>query len=543
MHFAAGLFMLSQSTASRRLSLIRELITSNQFEDAIHLLREELKERPGNIKARSNYAACLLAIGRADEAIEAATIEQFKEGQHDPGLTVLAEAFQFLGQPRKAVSALCQVSRLDQFQQRAVWEFCKRHSDKHLREHALKLLATIRARFANSPAAFRLSVRYLEGIGLTRQALSVAEAFQSRFALTKEDNLLLARLYLQAGKYEQTISTLTELFDETAPWSPLLDQVLTTMIYAAARSNLPAVLNTHLGQLETLRRQVQQSQERNTVVCRARAIQSLSLEWPRILKQNAKTQSPETPRDTPIIFQIGFPRSGTTLLETFLLSTGYFYSTQEDGYLFSLLLEHYPAEELEPGFRIHPETAMNVAEMYTDHLSDIKKHTHGKTVVEKLPLLTIEAPLIKAIFPRAKFIFCLRDPREVVLSCFCQTYSPNDAMENFATLESTLLFYDQVMSIWANIRANLEADTMYVRHETLVSAPEATLRNIIQFVSPDLAREINISSLTTDNRGWINTPSYWQVRQPLRTQPSWAAAYDMIPSDSPLSDWISFWNY
>ena len=56
--------------------------------------------------------------------------------------------------------------------------------------------------------------------------------------------------------------------------------------------------------------------------------------------------------------------------------------------------------------------------------------------------------VILKIFPNAKFIIALRNPYDVILSCFMQQFSPNDAMMNFTNLDDASHLYDLVMTLY-----------------------------------------------------------------------------------------------
>ena len=72
---------------------------------------------------------------------------------------------------------------------------------------------------------------------------------------------------------------------------------------------------------------------------------------------------------------------------------------------------------------------------------------------------------LNKIFPKAKFIFALRNPYDAVLSCFMQPFLPNDAMSNFYNLKDASNFYDLIMNLWDKYQQNLNLNLMdFVKH-------------------------------------------------------------------------------
>ncbi len=107
----------------------------------------------------------------------------------------------------------------------------------------------------------------------------------------------------------------------------------------------------------------------------------------------------------------------------------------------------------------------------------------GKIFVDKAPLYTVRLPLIAKLFPDAKIIFAVRDPRDVVLSCFRRLYlSP---MLEFLTLEGTADFYDEVMGLAAQLREVLPLNLHMVRHESLVADFDGEVRKVLNFIGAD----------------------------------------------------------
>ena len=221
------------------------------------------------------------------------------------------------------------------------------------------------------------------------------------------------------------------------------------------------------------------------------------------------------------VFLVGFPRSGTTLLDTILRSHAAISVVEEAPTVGNVrkVLGRLPGG--------YPD---GLAELDSDHLAELRrtyfveldKHLdpEGRSplVVDKLPLNTIDAGLIHRIFPQARFLFVKRHPCDCVLSCFMQNFKPTDAMVNFFDLAGAARFYDQVMTLWQQYRAVLPLKVHTVRYETLVEAFEETVAPVFDFLDVGWDDGVQNYVETALLRGRIKTPSYNQVTQPLYTR-------------------------
>jgi hypothetical protein len=246
------------------------------------------------------------------------------------------------------------------------------------------------------------------------------------------------------------------------------------------------------------------------------------LEWVRRL---AAAIAPEWTSRLPVLqdagrkspaFLVGFPRSGTTLLDTFLMGHRDMAVVEEKGMIgaaqatlgdISMLPERSPAEL---------ERARNAYFAELDHHA--APHLRS-LVLDKLPLNMIAAPLIHCLFPDARMIFAQRHPCDVVLSCFMQGFALNDSMACFLDLATAAAYYDAAMSVWMRTRRALPLKQHIVVYEELVAGPEATLRPAIEFLGLEWRQELLAHEKTARARGAISTPSYNQVTQPLSLAP------------------------
>jgi tetratricopeptide (TPR) repeat protein len=222
-----------------------------------------------------------------------------------------------------------------------------------------------------------------------------------------------------------------------------------------------------------------------------------------------------------LVFLVGFPRSGTTLLDTILRSHGNI-----------AVVEEIPATNLvrEAFKRLPGNYPDGLAELEQTHLEELRhiylaeldKHLEPEcqsaVVIDKLPLNIVDAGLIHRIFPQARFLFVQRHPCDCVLSCFMQNFQINEAMANFLDLEDAARLYDRVMALWQKYLAVLPLEVHTVRYESLIEDFEETLTPLLGFLGVEWDSSVRNYTATAFRRDSIRTPSYNQVTQPLYTR-------------------------
>ena len=221
--------------------------------------------------------------------------------------------------------------------------------------------------------------------------------------------------------------------------------------------------------------------------------------------------APQGARPAPV-FLIGFPRSGTTLLDTLLMGHPRIHVLEEEPIL-QRVGESLGDFARLPG--LDSAEADRLRALYFAELDAFDPRARGQMVVDKLPLNILGAPLIHRLFPDAKLIFAERHPCDVVLSCFMQHFEVNDAMANFLDLGDAARLYDLVLGFWTRCRALLPLDVHVLRYEALVADKEAEMRALIAFLGLDWDERVLDNQGSAVKRGLIATPSYAQVAQPI----------------------------
>ena len=249
------------------------------------------------------------------------------------------------------------------------------------------------------------------------------------------------------------------------------------------------------------------------------------------------------------IFIIGFPRSGTTLLDTILRSHPLIEVIEEKPIIENWIKEIQKEvdSDLKYLHNINENSAQKFRKMYFDlRNKNIKKNNGKKIYIDKMPLNIIHAGEILRIFPDAKFIMALRHPCDCVLSCFMQSFKMNDAMSNFFNLEDSANFYDSVMKIWQLYINTFSINQYTVKYEDVVTNFEKSINNILDFLEVAWSKNILKFYKTAPVDRLINTPSYDQVNKPIykKSLDKWKNYKDKMQNVLPiLNRWMEKYNY
>jgi tetratricopeptide (TPR) repeat protein len=221
---------------------------------------------------------------------------------------------------------------------------------------------------------------------------------------------------------------------------------------------------------------------------------------------------PERKREAipPLAFLGGHPRSGTTLLEQILDAHPGVAALDEPGAFL---------EVLQPEFYKSPQlSSQRVNVLRRHYLKALKQEAgagaEGKLLVDKNPSPTARMPLWLRIFPELRVLIALRDPRDVVLSCYFQNIPLNAANVNFLSFERLARHYADLMDVWLAVREWEGFAWMETRYEDVVTDLEKEGRRATAFLGldwhSDQARFYEKSA-----RKQLFSPTYQDVTRPV----------------------------
>ncbi|HVV74156.1 MAG TPA: sulfotransferase, partial [Verrucomicrobiae bacterium] len=213
---------------------------------------------------------------------------------------------------------------------------------------------------------------------------------------------------------------------------------------------------------------------------------------------------------TRLAFLGGHPRSGTTLLEQVLDAHPEIAAADESpAFLQVLQPEFHRSKELSSS-RLN-----SLRRLYLEALQQGMPAFGGeRLLVDKNPSPTARLPLWLRVFPELRVLIALRDPRDVVLSCYFQNIPLNATNVNFLSLERIARHYADLMDIWLLVREWPCFAWLETRYEDLVAGLETEARKVTEFLGlawhPEQARFYEKS-----RQKQLYSPTYQDVTRPV----------------------------
>lgn len=217
------------------------------------------------------------------------------------------------------------------------------------------------------------------------------------------------------------------------------------------------------------------------------------------------------------VFLVGFPRSGTTLLNQILDCNSFIQTIEEKPTVAKMreiaacMPEGYP-------LAVPACDALDIEYLRDAYFAAAGQYCEldpAKVLVDKFPLQIVMVGLIHRVFPDARFIFSARHPCDVVLSCFMQSFRPNDAMANFYSIGETVALYTRTMDLWQLYRERLPIRVHTVHYANLVDDLDGETRKLCAYLDVPWQQSQADFATGAMRRGKIHTPSYAQVSRPI----------------------------
>jgi len=248
------------------------------------------------------------------------------------------------------------------------------------------------------------------------------------------------------------------------------------------------------------------------------------------------------------VFIVGFPRSGTTMLEQ-MLDAHPGYASMDERAILQNCIDWMEAQGKRYPYDLGALDAAQVEAMRQVYWSEIAKVialAPGQQLVDKNPLNMLRLPMIVRLFPNAKIILALRHPCDVLLSCYMQNFRSPAFMVLCSSLERLAKSYVNAMRFWIHHQALLQPDLLVLKYEETVADFPAQVQRIGGFLGIAQPEFLAGFSEHAARKGYISTPSYSQVVEPVnrRAVDRWHAYAPWLAGALPILQPVAaHWNY
>jgi tetratricopeptide (TPR) repeat protein len=514
-----------------------------KVEEAIASYRHAIRLKPDYVEAHYNLGNALTESGKLDEAVASYQQVLRLKPNHVEALNNLGNTLTSQGKLDEAITSYQQALRLNPNVAEALNNL----------GNALTIQGKLEEAIASYRQALRLKPNYVNTLNFLGKALrhygKIEEAiasYQQALSLKPDyadahNNLGVAHTDL--GRFDDAIASFREALRLQPKHAEALSR-LTTLL----RGKLPeadrAVIEQRLAEpdlkdsdrvklLFGLAEVCDAKSEYAQAAALLRQASALSLSMPRQigpgyhLDENAHFVDDLMAAFTPAFFErvhgfgleterpvfvVGLPRSGTTLTEQILAAHSQVYGAGElslgrSGFL---ALGTKPTDDSVfatlPG--LPGDTFRRLAQWHLNQLENINRT--AARIVDKMPKNYCFLGLLAALFPKARFIHCRRDLRDVAVSCWMTPFvrwskEPEQIVARFRD-------YQRLMEHWRKV---LPVSILEVQYEETVADLPAVARRLVEWCGLDWE-----PACLKFNEGFrpVLTPSNIQVREPVYTR-------------------------
>jgi len=250
-----------------------------------------------------------------------------------------------------------------------------------------------------------------------------------------------------------------------------------------------------------------------------------------------------------LIFVVGFPRSGTTLLDSILSAHSMITILEEApviGETYDEISKITPKNYAEKINKLSNKKLNRLRQFYFNALKSYSDWKQEGVLVDKSPLNTVHVALIHTLFPQAKILFSQRHPLDVCLSCYFQDFKMNSFMTNLTSIKKAAATYSSMLNVWKTSVEQLNIPVYYQSYEKLVSEFENQVKDLFLYLELPWQKKVLNYQKELSKRGAIATPSYNQVNQPIYSTSKNRYINYLNYLDKPsqiLTPWIDYFNY
>ncbi len=473
-----------RSAEPAALRVAKALLHKGDHTAALRQFEQAVREHPNHPLVLLEAAHAFGRRYRLDRA-EALLEKAHRLAPRRPDIQYLVgEGYRLIGRLPQAQAAFERACRLvDQFPD-AQWKLAFLYERRHRLEEALELVDRVLVAQPQHPQARLLKARILRRQDDSQRCEAILQQ-------------LLRHSSLRPAIRAEAFGELSQLYDALQQYEQAWTAILAAKKILLQIDSKPwAAAQIVFGRFGQLARDVSSEQLR---------------QWMR----------PVASEPARVAMLTGFPRSGTTLLEQILESHEDLVSCEEQDVLSAEIFPNLaPVKSHETPVadvlqQLSPDGIAEARERYLRYIQSLLGESVGsRLLLDKNPAMTLMVPVVLRLFPEMKLLVSLRDPRDVIVSCFLRYLPLNPVSVCFLTLDRLADRYLLDLNAWQRYRALLEGGWFEVRYEHLVGDTEKQMKHVLDFLglAGDASR-LDHRSHALKNP--VNSPTYEDVAKPI----------------------------
>lgn len=346
-----------------------------------------------------------------------------------------------------------------------------------------------------SATAFYFVVNVLATLGRLEQASTLVQQALNEYPDDTALRLLQSRLFIQLKQPTQALTVLSNI-GATEDNETQLE-----ICYQKVQ------LFENIGKYNLAAEQIKAAAK---LVATQRIVENLQQDAARAEQDINRVEAKLNGHHKQLVFIIGFPRSGTTLLESKLAQLENIKILEETNavkqFYISLQLQSAGQNLVQYLSGLTEEQRTELANTYLTSLSHYTELCDEHIIVDKMPLNALYLAPMLLLFPQAKVVLMQRHPMDVCISSLKQR------MINLFTVDAFAQSYDTYFSLLDIFLHKFNDNTLVIKYEQLVTDYSTLFNSVLQHCGLSAAQQ------QTDAPTMFNTPSYHQVSQPLYTK-------------------------
>ncbi len=233
------------------------------------------------------------------------------------------------------------------------------------------------------------------------------------------------------------------------------------------------------------------------------------------LKNFFKNYSPskeiEYDKNKKIIFIVGLPRSGTSLIEQIISSHSKVYGCGELDYIHNIVINNFYNQDILDKSMLNNLDSVKIKKLAKNYTDLIQKFDNQSSVfTDKAPLNFVWIGIIKILFPNAKIVHCSRNPKDNILSLYKNDF--DDRLHFTYDFDDLEIFYKEYLELIDFWKSKFGNQIYEANYEKVLENPEEEIKKLLNFC--DLDYEKNCLNFHETKRP-IKTVSSAQARQPI----------------------------